>query len=371
MAMEGIQAGNGNSREINGDPAALVTERAVEELRRGRAIRLADGDASLLLAAVETLEASVFERMMSLQQGTPRLLVTAERARVLRPGPAFEGPASIPVGRDTGLELLRSWAGLKSAWDAASRPRIQAVDRRLPVAAAFRLAKSGRLLPALLAVRAPDDPGAGVVTVRVGGLDRLPGDELTLVSRAEVPLVDAVDCEIGLFRQQNNFGEHLAILIGRPELDGPVPVRLHSACLTGDVLGSLRCDCGDQLKRAVRQMASLGGGVLLYLDQEGRGIGLANKLRAYALQDAGLDTLDADQHLGFLADERSYGVAASMLRELGIGRVRLLTNNPEKISALTGHGIEVAGRLPLVATVNAYNRRYLEAKLDRAGHFAD
>ncbi|NIW24072.1 MAG: GTP cyclohydrolase II, partial [Gammaproteobacteria bacterium] len=194
------------------------------------------------------------------------------------------------------------------------------------------------------------------------------GQGVELVSRARVPLVDALDCEIVLFRQRGELGQHLAIVIGAPASHEEVPVRLHSACLTGDVLGSLRCDCGDQLKRAIARIGSLGSGVLLYLDQEGRGIGLANKLRAYALQDDGLDTLDADEHLGFRSDERDYGIAAAVLNELGIRRIRLMTNNPAKIQALEQHGIEVAGRLPLVASVNAYNQRYLKAKLDRAGH---
>ena len=137
------------------------------------------------------------------------------------------------------------------------------------------------------------------------------------------------------------------------------------------VLGSLRCDCGEQLRAAVRRITELGGGVLLYLDQEGRGIGLANKLRAYAIQDTGLDTVDADRHLGFHADERNYDVAAALLRELGIKRIRLLTNNPRKIDALKQHGIEVAGRLPLVAPANTHNERYLRAKRERSGHLAD
>jgi len=146
---------------------------------------------------------------------------------------------------------------------------------------------------------------------------------------------------------------------------------MHSACLTGDLLGSLRCDCGEQLRTAVARIAALGGGVLLYLDQEGRGIGLPNKLRAYVLQDGGLDTVDADQHLGFLADERTYDVAAALLHELGVRRIRLLTNNPQKINSLRDHGIEVVGRMPLVTTSNTHNERYLRAKHERAGHLAD
>jgi GTP cyclohydrolase II len=161
------------------------------------------------------------------------------------------------------------------------------------------------------------------------------------------------------------------VIIGKFDQKSAVPVRLHSACLTGDLLGSLRCDCGEQLRTAVARIAALGGGVLLYLDQEGRGIGLPNKLRAYVLQDEGLDTVDADQHLGFLADERTYEVAAALLEELGIERITLLTNNPQKISALRDHGIEIVGRLPLVTSSNTHNERYLKAKTERAGHLAE
>ena len=194
---------------------------------------------------------------------------------------------------------------------------------------------------------------------------------LKLVSRARVPLADAVDSEIALFRDEHGVAEHIAVVIGKPDPTEILPVRLHSACLTGDLLGSLRCDCGEQLRTAVARIGALGGGVLLYLDQEGRGIGLPNKLRAYQLQDAGLDTVDADRHLGFLADERSYDVAATLLKELGITRIRLLTNNPQKINSLRDHGIEVVGRVPLIATTNTHNERYLRAKLERAGHLAE
>jgi len=147
-----------------------------------------------------------------------------------------------------------------------------------------------------------------------------------------------------------------------------VLVRLHSACLTGDLLGSLRCDCGDQLRGAVDQLAAVGGGVLLYLAQEGRGIGLANKLRAYQLQDTGLDTIEADRHLGFNADERSYAAAASMLRQLGKTRIQLLTNNQEKIDALQAAGIDVVSGQRLIGAVNRHNVRYIRAKRERAGH---
>ena len=162
--------------------------------------------------------------------------------------------------------------------------------------------------------------------------------------------------------------DQVAIIIGKPNFAEPVPVRLHSACLTGDVFGSRRCDCGDQLQLALTRLESLGGGVILYLAQEGRGIGLANKMRAYRLQDAGLDTRDANTMLGFEDDERDYGTAAMMLRTLNCTRIVLLTNNPAKLDGLTKAGIEIAARVPLEAPINSHNRRYLTTKAVRSGH---
>ena len=362
-------------KEINGHPAALMTERAVEEMRRGRAIQLVDGEQCWLMAAMETLESPLLDRMKHVNGDETRLLITPQRAAAAKLTEEPTGPVAISFPLEMGLEQLRSLAGVGPQVPIDKNVlTVELAPSAASVGAGFRLAKLGRLLPALISVRTTEVSNSGLVRIGVEDIDRYPrsqGNGLSLTSRARVPLVDASDCEIVLFRQKHGFGEHLAIVIGDPKPTTVVPVRLHSACLTGDLLGSLRCDCGDQLKRAVNRMASLGGGVLLYLDQEGRGIGLANKLRAYALQDAGLDTLDADEHLGFLPDERSYDVAAAMLRELGIKRIRLLTNNPSKIDALTEHGIEVIGRLPLVVPVNSHNQRYLKAKLDRAGHLAE
>ena len=165
------------------------------------------------------------------------------------------------------------------------------------------------------------------------------------------------------------FGDDpVAVIVGTPDLSKPVPVRIHSACLTGDVFGSRRCDCGDQLKLALARLQEAGGGIILYLAQEGRGLGLANKMRTYKLQDAGLDTVDANTTLGFDDDERDYGVAVRMLQMLGCTRVVLLTNNPAKLDGLAKAGIEIAGRMPLETPINADNRRYLTAKAARAGH---
>jgi GTP cyclohydrolase II len=191
---------------------------------------------------------------------------------------------------------------------------------------------------------------------------------LLRVSEARVPLADAEDTRIISFRPSDGGIEHLAILIGDPDPARPVLVRLHSECFTGDLLGSLRCDCGDQLRGAIAEIARAGSGVLLYLAQEGRGIGLANKLRAYGLQDMGADTVEANEQLGFDADERVYLPAAEMLRQLGFAEVRLLTNNPEKVAALDRCGIGVVERVPHVFPANGHNERYLRTKATRSGH---
>jgi GTP cyclohydrolase II len=191
---------------------------------------------------------------------------------------------------------------------------------------------------------------------------------LTRVTEARVPLADAEDARLVAFRPGDGGSEHLAILIGNPARGVAALARIHSQCFTGDVLGSLRCDCGDQLRGAIAAIAEAGGGVLLYLAQEGRGIGLINKLRAYQLQDAGFDTVDANEQLGFDADERVYLPAAEMLRQLGFNTVRLLTNNPEKVAALERYGIRVVERVRHVFPANGHNERYLRTKATRSGH---
>ena len=174
--------------------------------------------------------------------------------------------------------------------------------------------------------------------------------------------------QVHIFRPDDGGEEHYAIEIGRPDRSQPVLTRLHSACFTGDVLGSLKCDCGPQLRAALAQMGTIGTGVLLYLNQEGRGIGLANKIRAYALQDQGFDTVEANHRLGFEDDERDFRVGASLLRKLGFSAVRLMTNNPRKIAMMQAQGITVAERVPLHVGETAQNAGYLATKLAKSGH---
>lgn len=362
---------------INGSAPALALDRAVGELRRGRAIRIVGGAGGieLVVAAVEAAQAPLLRRLEA--QGTELLLLlTAERAHAAELVRSASGPVAVAVPAGSPPETLRALASVSPVEAAAHTAlRIDAAPAFGALATAgFQLAKAGRLLPALVGIESrgmADASLLAVVAAEVGRNARFARHSLKRMSQSHVPLTDALDCELALFRDEHGLGEHVAVIIGRPHFDEVVPVRLHSACLTGDLLGSLRCDCGEQLRTAVARIATLGGGVLLYLDQEGRGIGLANKLRAYALQDSGFDTIDADRQLGFDADERNYDVAVALLQELGISRIELMTNNPQKIAALQAHGIEVVGRLPLVGKVNSFNERYLKTKRERAGHLAE
>ncbi len=253
---------------------------------------------------------------------------------------------------------------------STSRPPLKGPFETAPLcspptaAAALRLARLAGLLPALFTRR------DGPVEARVSADDVMTfgsGADLRIVSRARLPNAYAEQGEIIAFRADGDTAEHVALAIGAPG-GAPPLVRVHSECLTGDALGSLKCDCGPQLGDALAAIAAAGWGILLYLRQEGRGIGLVNKLRAYALQDQGFDTVDANLRLGFQDDERDFAVAARMLEKLGQTRIRLLTNNPAKVTALAAEGIEVVEQVPLKAGEGAHNRAYLATKRDRSGH---
>ena len=230
--------------------------------------------------------------------------------------------------------------------------------------AALDLARSAGLLPAVWLL----GPNIAEVSVSVEDVNRARSSpSVEIVARAKLPLEDMPPTQIVAFRASDDGQEHVALVVGAFAGKPPL-VRLHSECLTGDVFGSLKCDCGPQLREALHIIGANGGGVLLYLRQEGRGIGLANKIRAYSLQDRGLDTVDANRRLGFADDERDYGHAAAILRALGIEEVRLLTNNPAKVTGLEAVGIKVAERVPHQMPANPHNADYLTAKRKRSGH---
>jgi GTP cyclohydrolase II len=348
----------------------LALARAVDDLRRGAAVRIVDGAASLRILAAELATA---ESLQSLERDAPAdLLLSAERAATLKIGNqrTAAGAASVAITRMPWLDLVASLAVADPVSDLSTPfkgpfPTRALGDHARASEAAIVLAKRAALLPAVFAVRdaagSADDISADAGAI----LGWRRAARLRIISRAALPLEGAEATEVVAFRPLDGGPEHLALIIGTP---GAVPlVRLHSACLTGDVLGSLKCDCGPQLRAAVARLAGEGG-ILLYLQQEGRGIGLINKLRAYALQDQGFDTVDANLRLGFGEDERDFDLAAAMLQQLGVGRIRLLTNNPRKVGDLEAHGISVAEQVAHVLPANPHNARYLETKRDRQGH---
>ena len=342
--------------------------RAVDELRRGEPVALTKGDDAIGVLAVELSDEATLAR---LEQGKRSdLIISHRRAAVLHlmNQRAAAAGGTIRIQRADWMDLPASVATVDPVRDLATPfkgPYRTRESGRLD-AAGILLAKHAGLLPAVFAVDSTDAEWLSVDAGEV--VAYAPSDGLRLVTRARLPVDGAEDGEVVAFRAA--FGpEHLALIVGDP---GPVPlVRLHSACLTGDVLGSLKCDCGPQLRASVRAMAAAGGGILLYLQQEGRGIGLINKLRAYALQDQGFDTVDANLRLGFEIDERDFALAGSMLTALGIARVRLMTNNPAKVEGLQAYGIDVAERVPHAMGHNPHNERYLAVKRDRTGHLLD
>jgi GTP cyclohydrolase II len=361
-------------RELPGDcvafdhPDYVGVERGLTEFRAGRPVVLRAFGQGYLVLPVDGLDArrlSVFLDLCS--PDLPQLVITRRRARAMNMDAAGPVAMRLPAAD---LELISALvAQVHNECAIPARP----VDPGL--ASALELAKLAQRLPAVLAIAEPpaskaifDPPIVAVEAQAVGGFRRMAMRSVGLVGEAAVQL-ESMQARFLVFR--STLGDSIAVVIGEPDPAKAVPVRLHSACLTGDVFGSRRCDCGDQLQLALAQLADAGGGIILYLDQEGRGLGLANKIRAYRLQDAGLDTMDADMSLGFDDDERDYGIAAQMLELLGYSRVELLTNNPAKVTGLAQHGIEIAGRRPLFAPVNGDNRRYLTTKALRAGHALD
>ncbi|MSR36530.1 MAG: GTP cyclohydrolase II [Gemmatimonadetes bacterium] len=354
-------------------------ERALFEMRQGRALCVTGGDGWTVVAAVEGLGVDRLGQFRSLG-GSLRLIVTQHRGEVMGLANADGSVLSLGLGVEAPDSiLLLATAPGTPAVEMALRSDVRMASAS--ESSALSLARRGRLLPALVSTTVDSgtaelrrwlEEGA-ILDVSISEIERAaahPGIEVTYVTEAPVPLADAEHSRFVFFRERGGFLEHVAVLIGaRDGWPDPVPVRLHSACLTGDLFGSLRCDCGEQLRGSLRHFAARGGGVLIYLAQEGRGIGLGNKMRAYALQEGGLDTVDADGTLGFGADERRYDAAVAILRDLDITQVQLLTNNPEKVRALEEGGIHVVERMPLHGGLNRHNLRYVQAKVDRSGHW--
>jgi GTP cyclohydrolase II len=361
-------------RPLSTRPGDSALETAIRALRRGDVVRLTGPEGAVLMLAADGITDAALGRLRGQSEKPLDFVLTAARARALGFDVAQRtAVVSFSVGGSIGAVTISGVANPLAPVSATSDfppPTCSVSDTSL---AAIQLAKRAELLPAVVlgtltetSLILASTPSLAVdeLLAQLGGA----APNLTRVSEANVPLAEAEATRIVAYRLDDGGPDHLALIIGNPAPDQPVLTRLHSACLTGDLLGSLRCDCGDQLRGAVEAIAKEGGGVLLYLAQEGRGIGIANKLRAYALQDVGFDTLDANEQLGFAPDERSYTTAAAMLRDLGFPAVRLMTNNPDKVAGLAAAGIDVVERVSHAFPANEHNRRYLNTKATRAGH---
>jgi GTP cyclohydrolase II len=343
--------------------------RARADLRMGLPILLAGPDGAALVLAAETATAARLADLRAL--GPVDLALTDRRAATLR-ARAYDGDlARVALPADAGLGWVRATADPSADldWPMKGPYLTRRGGDAGPHRAALVLCKEARLLPAALVVAVdPVDPA-------FGDLSRLDPAEagqaapaLVEVAAARVPLDVSELGQVRVFRPADGAEEHYAVEIGAPDRDRPVLCRLHSACFTGDLLDSLKCDCGQQLRSALRQIGAEGAGVLLYLNQEGRGIGLANKLRAYALQDQGFDTVEANHRLGFEDDERDFRLGANMLKAMGFAQVRLITNNPAKVAMLQDCGLEVVERVATLVPRTRFNADYLATKAAKSGH---
>jgi GTP cyclohydrolase II len=349
--------------------------RARADLRMGVPIVI-DAPTPVLVMAAETLTAQRLADLLALG-GAPVLAITARRAQTLKARVYDDDLARVVLPPDATIGWVQSLANPADDLRAPMKGPLEC--RRDGSAAAHRAAllliKSARLLPAALVLELVQDADAfaqaqGLTSLNLAAIT----PQLTLrsplhpVVNARLPMEVSEAGRLHVFRPEDGGEEHYAIEIGRPDRSKPVLARLHSACFTGDLMGSLKCDCGPQLRAALAQMGSEGHGVLLYLNQEGRGIGLANKMRAYSLQDQGFDTVEANHRLGFEDDERDFRLGSDILKSMGFSSVRLLTNNPRKVEMMTASGVEVVERVPLAVGENLHNRAYLATKASKSGH---
>jgi GTP cyclohydrolase II len=340
-------------------------ERAIAALRAGRPVRI--GNVAIL--SVETGTQAMLDLLDP--GGCAPLLISGQRAQALslsneREAADESQPVEVRHRDWLDREAARALADPARDFDRGPIGPLHAIPVENPrcARAALTIARLAGLLPALWLVEGETNVAVDPAVIEASSASPV----ATIIARASLPLDDLPPSQMVAFRDPASGEEHVALVVGA--FGGKPPlIRLHSECLTGDVFGSLKCDCGPQLKEALRTLGAAGGGVLLYLRQEGRGIGLANKLRAYALQDRGLDTVDANHRLGFADDERNYGMAAAMLRALGIDQVRLLTNNPSKVAGLEREGIAVVERVAHHMPTNPHNADYIATKKKRSGHF--
>lgn len=345
--------------------------RARADLRMGVPVVISDQKGDALVVSAETITQLRLDDMVDM---SPVLAVTDHRAKTLKVA-AYDGDiARIVLPKNADIKWVHAIADPADDLQSPMKGPFKTARDGTAVThrAGIALAKAARLLPACIV--APLANGAAFaakhdLTILAAGVilttDLSP---LHPVIAARLPLEVSEAGRLHIYRPEDGGEEHYAVEIGSPSRDAPVLARLHSACFTGDVVGSLKCDCGPQLRGAMAQMGAEGAGVLIYLNQEGRGIGLANKMRAYSLQDQGFDTVEANHRLGFADDERDFRIGAEILRKMGFAQVRLLTNNPAKIAKLESCGLDVTERVPLMVGENRHNQAYLATKATKSGH---
>jgi GTP cyclohydrolase II len=345
--------------------------RVRSDFRMGVSVVLCSGDEQWMVGPAETITFSRFVGMRAM--GQMELAITDWRAQTLSTWATDGDVARLAVPQDQGLDWVRS---VSDPSDDLSNPLKGPFTPIFGGAAdvhraALAICKMAHLLPSVVVVNVSNQDLCGLDRIDLDLItDTInnPVNQLSEISAAAVPIKVSNASRVHVFRPLDGGEEHYAIEIGDPDRTKPVLSRLHSACFTGDILGSLKCDCGPQLQAALSSIAADGSGVLLYLNQEGRGIGLANKMRAYALQDQGFDTVEANHRLGFEDDERNFKLGAEILRLMGFNSVRLMTNNPAKVASMETAGIDVFERVPLKVGVTALNEKYLETKAKKSGH---
>lgn len=345
--------------------------RARADLRMGVGVVLTGPDGTYLALASECLTRDRLAAVQTL--GEPVLALTVRRAETLK-ARAYDGDlARIAVPSNVGPDWIQAVADPADDLRHPMKGPLRSLRDGDAVAhrAALHLCKAARILPSAVLTKISDSAIPTELT-RLNPVAVLAqiGQSPVLgpVISARVPLSVSEAGRVHVFRPDDGGEEHYAVEIGQPDRAAPVLARLHSACFTGDLMGSLKCDCGPQLRGALAQMGSEGAGVLLYLNQEGRGIGLANKMRAYSLQDQGFDTVEANHRLGFEDDERDFRLGAQILRTMEFSQVRLMTNNPAKVARMSECGLDVVERVPLTVGRGAHNAAYLDTKAAKSGH---
>ena len=382
---------NSDEQETNMARGKTSVERAISDLRRGALVMLFDPlrRTAAIIQAAELSTAEGLDLILKLAGSEPSVVITNRRSTAIRINTKTTEVISVSIPPQGGIELVHRLANpIFETEDGFGSIDQEELDN-LPVVPeasdglapkAVQLVKFARLLPSVVISRIPyaemsrlsgwnkADSLLAVDARLVDALPEMRAQRLVKAVSAQVPLIDSEKTSLIAFRPVDGGEEHVAIVIGDLDTDQAVLVRLHSQCLTGDLLGSLRCDCGDQLRGAIKAISEYGGGVLIYLAQEGRDIGLVNKLRAYNLQDLGSDTVEANHQIGFEVDERIYAPAAEILKQLGIQKVKLLTNNPNKIDQLAATGIDVIERVKHAFPPNPHNAEYLKTKAAKTGH---